>query len=250
MISLIFQLLLLIHVFRPSQPYCNINKEKSKLSCHDINTILDYHNECRDKVAGGRTKLEEGSDIWVLKWDEELAKVAQDYANKCTMTHNLERPKATGENLAWFATSQNKRCDVKDLIKMWYDEINNYKPDVSITYLLTGHFTQMIWADTKYIGCGVVFYEDGTSSKTPYQTMLVCNYQPPGNYVGEIPYKMYEGKRCTRGVQSTKYNNLCAHDEMHANGTYSPPCPHLAHSNSFKIQPTAILLLIFLILAL
>ncbi|CAH1407368.1 unnamed protein product [Nezara viridula] len=246
----IFQFLLLMRVFRTSEPTCKINEAKSMLSCNDKTTILDLHNKHRDLVAGGKTNLAEARDMWVLQWDENLANEAQEYANKCIYKHDAGKQEGTGENIAWKASYKNNVASVKELIAQWYDEIQYYNYLDLSNIKRTGHFTQMIWADTKYIGCGVVFYEDGTSSKTPYQTMLVCNYQPPGNYVGEIPYKMYEGKRCTRGVQSTKYNNLCAHDEMHANGTYSPPCPHLAHSNSFKIQPTAILLLIFLILAL
>jgi hypothetical protein len=43
-----------------------------------------------------------------------------------------------------------------------------------------GHFTQIVWRDTKEVGCGVA---NGNNSE-----FWVCYYTPPGNYVGEKPY--------------------------------------------------------------
>ncbi|CAH1407371.1 unnamed protein product [Nezara viridula] len=248
MISLIFQLLVLMRIFRPSESYCNINKEKSKLCCRDINLILDYHNERRNLVAGGKTNLEQAKDMWVLKWNRELAKVAQEYANKCTRRNNLGLPVYIGENIAWFGSSENYMADMKELIGGWYEEINDFKQNGSGVQ----HVTQMIWADTKYIGCGVIFYDDGKNSRKRYQTLLVCNYQPVGDINEQLPYKKFDDIRCSRGVQSEIYTSLCAHDENHANGTYRPRCNKnlFRHNKSFKLRPTAISLLIFLILSL
>ncbi|CAH1407367.1 unnamed protein product [Nezara viridula] len=179
MIYLIFQLLLLIRIFRPSEQSCRLNEKKSKLTCADINLILDYHNECRDQVAGGKTKLEQARDMWVLKWDSELAEVAQDHANKCILEHNARRPMDTGENIAWMASSENSMAWLKSLTHMWYKEIQDYNQHGSSNIDKAGHFTQMIWADTKYVGCGLAFYDNVNDHHTPYQTLLVCNYRPP-----------------------------------------------------------------------
>ena len=43
-----------------------------------------------------------------------------------------------------------------------------------------GHYTQVVWANTLSVGCGVAVCPTGT--------IVVCNYAPPGNYVGEKPY--------------------------------------------------------------
>ncbi len=49
-----------------------------------------------------------------------------------------------------------------------------------------GHYTQLVWRDTERVGCGVANCNnvDGFGAGN----LWVCNYDPPGNYVGERPY--------------------------------------------------------------
>jgi hypothetical protein len=44
------------------------------------------------------------------------------------------------------------------------------------------HYTQMVWRDTKEVGCGI---ERGGGH--PFM-VLVCRYSPPGNWEGQKPY--------------------------------------------------------------
>lgn len=38
----------------------------------------------------------------------------------------------------------------------------------------------MIWADTKFIGCGSAYFEDKENyAEFPYRALFVCNYKPP-----------------------------------------------------------------------
>jgi len=43
-----------------------------------------------------------------------------------------------------------------------------------------GHYTQIVWRDTKQVGCGV--------ARDNRREIWVCNYDPPGNWVGHRPY--------------------------------------------------------------
>ena len=43
-----------------------------------------------------------------------------------------------------------------------------------------GHYTAMVWQNTKEIGCGF--------ADTDQMNFLVCRYNPPGNFIGEMPY--------------------------------------------------------------
>ena len=44
-----------------------------------------------------------------------------------------------------------------------------------------GHYTQVIWRNTQRVGCGVAVCPNGAEIWT-------CNYDPPGNYLGQNPY--------------------------------------------------------------
>ncbi|KAI3472447.1 hypothetical protein Pfo_029567 [Paulownia fortunei] len=44
-----------------------------------------------------------------------------------------------------------------------------------------GHYTQIVWKTTRKIGCARVVCDSG-------DVFMTCNYNPPGNYIGERPY--------------------------------------------------------------
>ena len=55
-------------------------------------------------------------------------------------------------------------------------------PEVSSTgkWQDVGHYTQLVWRDTREVGCAV-------ARGTGYD-VLVCRYWPAGNWMGESPY--------------------------------------------------------------
>ena len=46
-----------------------------------------------------------------------------------------------------------------------------------------GHYSQVVWADSYAVGCGITKCSKGLSP------IYACNYGPPGNYVGSAMYK-------------------------------------------------------------
>ena len=48
----------------------------------------------------------------------------------------------------------------------------------------TNHFTQIIWANTSLIGCGLT----KSKSKESYLFLLTCNFGPGGNIINEEIY--------------------------------------------------------------
>lgn len=47
-----------------------------------------------------------------------------------------------------------------------------------------GHYTQVVWRNTQRVGCG---YSTCRGGNFNYE-VWVCNYDPPGNYIGQEPY--------------------------------------------------------------
>ena len=44
-----------------------------------------------------------------------------------------------------------------------------------------GHYTQVVWADTEELGCGMVYYQGDSF----FETLIVCNYAKGGNFIGK-----------------------------------------------------------------
>ena len=125
-----------------------------------------------------------------LKYSAKLEADAQAYANKLAQTgrfdhdpQNLE--KKYGENL--FAFSKATAPNYNHIIQKWYDEgqYYNYSSNRCQSGHICGHYTQIIWKNSKFLGCASAKYQKGRF-KGGYVT--VCKYYPYGNIVGQTPY--------------------------------------------------------------
>ena len=125
------------------------------------NPMLEYHNMVRAK-HGANT----------LEWDDGIAQHAQTWANRCTLQHGSSDTVAHGQNLAWGHSDQIAAA------ADWYDEYKDIQALNDITK--GGHFTQMVWKNTKKMGCGVAqcSIPGWGGAMGPY---YVCEYDPPGN---------------------------------------------------------------------
>ncbi|XP_022902029.2 venom allergen 3-like [Onthophagus taurus] len=192
--------------------------------------IVNLHNDLRNKVASGnetRGLQPSAMNMKVMTYDSELEYIAQCWANTCNASP-LKHDKCRrtrffdhiGQNLAYVkstALNIGLKYAIETMIMHWYDEVAIFDSEwVKSTQprgsIKVGHYTQMVWADTNRIGCGLSFYTK-TSQKTNrkwYHYFLVCNYGPGGNYIGLPVYK--EGpscKACKNGVCNKKYSSLC-----------------------------------------
>lgn len=89
-----------------------------------------------------------------------------------------------GENLAimFDESAQEDKTNITiNAIKSWYSEVENYDFDNPGWGWSTGHFTQLVWKSTKYVGVGIAV----NSFK---RVIVVMQFDPPGNVnsVGEF----------------------------------------------------------------
>ena len=128
-----------------------------------------------------------------LFWDISLEIVAMEYASKCIKSHNTNRhldilsyksisrfsftnTMFLGES--WYSTnmkiSQNNILPLLNGINWFFDEIIYYNYS-TIFQSIAGHYSQIVWANTRYIGCGF--------ANCHFGTLLVCNYWPRMSYI-------------------------------------------------------------------
>ncbi|XP_034949983.1 venom allergen 5-like [Chelonus insularis] len=187
-------------LYRSPQPAPTCNEVQSaKLTPAEEREILDAHNKLRALVAAGRETRgisgpQPAGNIPSLKWDPELAKIAQRWANQCSFGHDKCRniPKYNvGQNVATRSRTDGHRAKLSELVQDWYEEVKDFS-NRSVpkfqwqSWPQIGHYTQLVWGKTTSVGCGAIRYKD---SEGWYTTYLVCNYGPSGNWIGEPIYQ-------------------------------------------------------------
>ncbi len=139
--------------------------------------MLDAHNSARQQVGLGP-----------MVWSEKLAADARVYATEMSRSRRFahspvgrgDRPQ--GENL-WTGTRDAYSYD--EMAGEWVDERQAYRgatTDQAVsngTIGDTGHYTQIIWRDTRQVGCAI--------ASNAQEDYLVCRYLPAGNVMGESP---------------------------------------------------------------
>jgi uncharacterized protein YkwD len=124
-----------------------------------------------------------------MTWSPEAARVAQAWANACRFEHNAKRGKY-GENLA-AAAPPGSRTNAQ-VVHDWGAEAADYtySSNTCAPGKVCGHYTQVVWRDTTQVGCATAICTKNSpfGARAPKWQLWVCNYTPPGNYVGRKPY--------------------------------------------------------------
>jgi len=196
------------------------------LSQEGKRVILERHNELRRKVAKGQETgginppQPAAANMRKLVWNTELEEIAQRWADQCTFGHDKVRTKldgtSVGQNLFMersYAQGEESviQSAMADAAQDWYDEVS--KPGFDSQNIEsyksksgTGHYTQVVWADTEEIGCAVVYFKN---TDARYNNLIVCNYATAGNFIRASMYQT--GAPCSAcPVGYTCDDGLCA----------------------------------------
>ncbi len=147
-------------------------QDQTALTKEEIQIVLDRHNYWRADV--GITEK--------LQWSEKMASLATDWAKQlkekgCAFEHRLNNK--YGENLF---KGTSGVFDATYVVDAWAGEKAdyNYNKNTCKPKKMCGHYTQIVWQTTQKVGCAKIVC-DGMD-------VWVCNYDPPGNWVGQKPY--------------------------------------------------------------
>jgi len=185
---------------------------------------LAKHNELRRRVAKGEEPGQPGAgDMRELVWDEELEAIAQRWADQCTFEHDERRSRTMldgtgiGQNL--YISSDSSEIDqdgldaaVDSIVQDWYNEVGVFDSSNINPFAFsqaTGHYTQLVWAETDKLGCANVYFNDTSHPSLPiYKYLVVCNYAIGGNILGSSIYS--QGPACSSCPSSTNcVDSLC-----------------------------------------
>jgi pathogenesis-related protein 1 len=148
----------------------------SRLTEEEARTLIVLHNKARADVGNGPLAWSKSLAVYAQSWADHLA------STSCRMEHRPRSGKwkqVYGENLLIGTVGYH---GVTDAVRAWEKEKSLYHGDVinASNWYPSGHFTQMVWKDTRHIGCA--------KAECRGKVIVVCNYDPPGNVIGEKPY--------------------------------------------------------------
>ncbi len=143
-----------------------------------LSGITSAHNAARASAMPAPSPA-----LGPLTWAEPLAQAAQSWADGCKFEHSGGE---YGENLYASAGSTPTGPSV---VKSWADEVADYDYGSNSCTKVCGHYTQVVWRDSKQLGCAM----KACTTNSPFGsfaswTLVVCEYDPPGNFTGKKPY--------------------------------------------------------------
>jgi len=136
-------------------------------------------------ITAAHNKVRAELGLPALVWTPALAKFAQAWADKlqkrgCELQHRPSRgadAQKYGENIYW---ASGIKSSVDEVVGDWVAERKNFNAKANSCKGVCGHYTQVVWRRSVRLGCGMATCGDAE--------VWVCNYDPPGNFMGERPF--------------------------------------------------------------
>ncbi|CAL7938012.1 unnamed protein product [Xylocopa violacea] len=164
------------------------------------NDIVYWMNYARAWVAKGLEKRGNpgpqpaASDMRLLLWDDELADIAQRWANQCIFEYapcvDVERFEV-GQTVVKFPRESLTMREVVDLIHEAVREMDRNQvcrvTDIWKAYM----YKILVWAKTYKVGCGKIIYKADQGAQYTNHT-VVCLYGPSGNVYGKRVYEIID----------------------------------------------------------
>ncbi|XP_058826887.1 uncharacterized protein LOC131686899 [Topomyia yanbarensis] len=169
--------------FSKSQSISSLRHKSPSLSASQSSLrrslFSDFESECLKAHNEYRTK----HGVLPLKLNKRLCRYAEEWAKVIAARGVLVHRSNSqyGENIfcSWSSPNANVAVPGREPVENWYSEESTHVYGKEPATLKTGHFTQVVWKDSRELGVGLASNRSG-------QVFVVANYDPPGNYIGSF----------------------------------------------------------------
>ena len=140
--------------------------------------MLAAHNSVRAEVK-----------VPPLAWSDQLAALAQDWADTLLARNNssIARTRLMAKNLFEITGAA---ASPRQVVNDWAAESRNYDYYSNKCRGVCGHYTQIVWSDTKEVGCAVARSADARSGFATTIRRAIGTASGPGR-CSWIPDKMF-----------------------------------------------------------
>ena len=147
-----------------------------------------YRDNLNDRLLASHNRERAALGLDPLEWSAELAEGARGWAAYLARSGRFEHSptdpgQKLGENI-WGGT--NGAYGPEAMVGLWIAEKRYFKPGIFPANSTTGdvadvgHYTQIVWRDTRKVGCAL--------SEGQAEDILVCRYSTYGNVRGRKPF--------------------------------------------------------------
>lgn len=117
-------------------------------------------------------------DVPQLKWSRTLERDAERWAKQLAKEGKLRHEDIDdGENV--YSVTGKSDVTGGEVVDRWYAEVDNYDFRSPGFRSGTGHFTQIVWQESKELGIAKAKSSDG-------KIIVVARYRPPGNVINHF----------------------------------------------------------------
>lgn len=148
-----------------------------------------FRADFEDRLLASHNRERAALGLEPMAWNPQLAEGARSWADRLARSGRFEHsPNAPGEPLLgenlWAGTRGAFAPEA--MVGLWIAEKRYFKPGVFPANSTTGdvadvgHYTQVVWRDTREVGCALSEGRD--------EEVLVCRYSTYGNVRGRKPF--------------------------------------------------------------
>ncbi|KFM74772.1 hypothetical protein X975_11890, partial [Stegodyphus mimosarum] len=155
------------------------NSTKNENKAH---TVVVKPGKFEDECLRAHNEYRAKHGVPSLTLSKEICSYAKEWADHLAATDRFEHRKERryGENIFMkWSSDPNHVVAGNEAVDSWYSEIKDHTFGAEPRSLKSGHFTQVIWKESKHMGVA------WARSKTG-KILVVANYDPAGNFIGKF----------------------------------------------------------------